>query len=70
MPPPPEDRLSVSAFAARAGLSAKTLRRYSDAGLVKPTAVDPISRREDDGREHTAFASRLTAPRLYGPAPR
>ena len=37
------ERLSVGELAALAGISAKTLRRYSDAGLVEPVAVDPAT---------------------------
>ena len=38
-----ERRVGIGEFASQVGLSAKTLRRYSDAGLVPPAEVDPAT---------------------------
>ena len=39
----PDELLAIGDFAALVGLSTKTLRRYSDAGLIPPAEIDPAT---------------------------
>ena len=39
----PNELLPIGAFSLRCGLSIATLRRYDEAGLLRPAQVDPYS---------------------------